>query len=38
MVLTPTGFVLLEAQRIRAKELGALHGIVLSLLQQPPPT
>lgn len=38
MVLTPPAFVLLEAQRFRAKELGALHGIVLSFLQQSPPT
>ncbi|KAF2981316.1 hypothetical protein EK904_000018 [Melospiza melodia maxima] len=38
MVLTPPAFVLLKAQRIRAKEFGALHGILFSLLQQSPPT
>lgn len=38
MVLPPTGFVLLEAQRIGAEELRALHGIVLPPLQQSPPT
>lgn len=33
LVLTPSGSVLLEAQRIRAKELRAPYGIVLCLLQ-----